>query len=281
MAGAASPWDQRLKEKHGGVGNDSPAAKFVTEMLRVIRSEFYDRMIFPEREVGNAYGEKQTSYLCKPGVRHAGRNCHRRYPLQGGDKTPLQRATGKRFYQERNLLIQAIAWPGDWMDRRGVRLRDDAAAIHLYRKILGRVIQTIKRHGRCDRIKRFSAYLLHSVQEHMRYHGEEYYEQAKAARPISALLPEATRHVRHGRAPDSTTETLARMNQILRSKGGRRRIQDFQNQAPELPFQRSCKPGASTLQKSKKYSQTFANSPDSDRNFSNLGPGRESSPADS
>jgi len=131
--------------------------------------------------------------------------------------------TPKRFFQERPMLIKAICYPARWMKERGMSLRTNQDAICIYRRILVTVIQTIKRHGNLPKIHCFGRYLLTSVQEHMRFQGEGYYEQAKAARPIAAVLPGVTRHVRPGLAPDRATETLAQMSQILRSKGGRRR----------------------------------------------------------
>jgi hypothetical protein len=139
--------------------------------------------------------------------------------------------TEKRFFQERPRLIEAITWPAHWMNERGVRLPASG-----YRRILGKVIDTIKRHGNREKIQRFSVYFLHSVQEHMKHHGDEYYYETKAARPISAVLPAVTRHVRPGRAPDRTTETLAQMNQVLRSPGGRRRrIREGEPMLPSFP----------------------------------------------
>ncbi|SRR6266496_305001 len=125
--------------------------------------------------------------------------------------------TDRRFFQERSMLIQAITWPAKWMNDRGARL----PALG-YRRILIKVIGTIKRHGNLAKIQRFSAYFLYAVQEHMTHHGDEYYYEAKAARPISAVVQAVARRVRPGQAPDSTTETLAQINQVLRSKGGRR-----------------------------------------------------------
>jgi hypothetical protein len=136
--------------------------------------------------------------------------------------------TEKQFFQERSVLIQAITWPARWMNDRGARLPASG-----YRRILGTVINAIKRHGRRAQIQRFSVYFLHSVQEHMKHHGDQYYYMAKASRPISAILPSVTRHVRPGAAPDSTTEVLTQMNRLLRSPGCRRRR--IQIRQPELP----------------------------------------------
>jgi hypothetical protein len=43
------------------------------------------------------------------------------------------------------------------------------------------VIRTIKAKGIWAKIDRFSVYFLHRVQEHMRHHGDEYYQEAKSA----------------------------------------------------------------------------------------------------
>lgn len=169
------------------------AARFVEEMLRLIRSAFF--------------------------AKH----------------------TDKRFYQERTLLIEAITWPAKWMNERGVQ-----APASLYRRILAIVIETIKRKGNRAKIRRFSVYFLHSVQEHLKHHGDEYYYEAKAARPIGDILPAVARHVRHGRAPDLVTETLSQLNRVLRSPGGRRR-RDSGNQLDLLPTSKARKPSASAL----------------------------------
>jgi hypothetical protein len=140
-------------------------------------------------------------------------------------------ATDKQFFQERSMLIQAITWPARYLNERGVK-----APASAYRRILGIVIGTIRQKGNVSRIRRFSVYFLHAVQEHMKHHGDQYYYMAKAARPIGAVLPSVTRHVRPGAGQDHTTEVLAQMNQVLLSKGGRRRrIQFLQPELPTFP----------------------------------------------
>jgi hypothetical protein len=127
--------------------------------------------------------------------------------------------TDKRFFQERPMLIQSITWPARWMNDRGVKARPE-----IYRGILRTVIKTIRERGNVSRIRRFSVYFLHSVQEHMKHHGDQYYYTAKAARPIADVLPAAIRASnRPGRDPDPTTSTLSELNRVLRSTGGRRR----------------------------------------------------------
>ncbi len=141
-------------------------------------------------------------------------------------------ATNKQFCQERPMLIQAITWPARWMNDLGAKLPASA-----YLRILGIVIDTIKRHGNRAKIQRFSVYFLHVVQEHMKHHGDEYYEAAKDVRRIGQILPQLAASLgldaRKKRLPDQTTEVLAQMNRVLRSPGGRRR--KLQVRQPELP----------------------------------------------
>ena len=134
----------------------------------------------------------------------------------------------KRFYQDHRDLIQAITWPAKWMNQRGVE-----APASLYCEILSNVIKTIQSKGDVAAIRRFSIYFLHSVQEHMRHHGDGYYYRAKAARPISSVLPSVTRNVGAGRPVDLTTDILAQVSLLVRSRGGRRRkIQSGQASLP-------------------------------------------------
>jgi hypothetical protein len=138
--------------------------------------------------------------------------------------------TDKRFFQERADLIDAVTWPARWMNERGVK-----APASLYRRIIQTVIDTIRRKGNRAKIRRFSMYFLHCVQEHMKHHGDEYYYQAKAARPIADVLQAAARRVHnsgfktpphptwcHCQRCDPTAQ-LAELNAIVKSPGGRRR----------------------------------------------------------
>jgi hypothetical protein len=160
--------------------------------------------------------------------------------------------TDKRFFQERTTLIEAITWPARCMNILGARLPASG-----YRRILGTVIDAIKRHGNRAKIQRFSVYFLHSVEEHMKHHGDEYYYASKAARPIGAILPAVMRNVRPGPAPDRTTEIMSQMNQILRSSGGRRRrIQNGKNSASAPDLFNSCTTSAARMQKG---SESFSN----------------------
>lgn len=135
-------------------------------------------------------------------------------------KTFFAGKTDRQFFQEQDLLRQAIAFPAVRLKERfGVTATDK-----LYRHILGTVIDTIKEHGKRAKIQRVSVYFLHAVQTHMDHHGEEYHIAAKAARRLVDLLPEAVRGAHIVRA-DRTTEVLVDLHRTLKSRAGRKKKQ--------------------------------------------------------
>jgi uncharacterized protein YjaG (DUF416 family) len=133
-------------------------------------------------------------------------------------RTFFAKTSEKQFFQEKNMLLQAIAFPAAHLkERYGVSAMDS-----LYRRILKTVIETIVEKGNRAKIERFSAYFLHCVQTHMQHHGEEYYEAAKAARSAADILPAAMRGAHIVRA-DVTTQSLAELHRMLKSRGGRKK----------------------------------------------------------
>lgn len=101
--------------------------------------------------------------------------------------------------------------------------RDPEDGAKRYRQILPTVIGTIKRHGNRGKIERFSAYFLWCVQEHLKHHGEEYYNAAKEVRSLAAMLPRTLQGIHSGTAPDTFLDVLAAANQMVKSKGGRKK----------------------------------------------------------
>ncbi len=133
-------------------------------------------------------------------------------------RTFFAKKTERQFFQERDLLRQAVAFPAARLKERfGVTATDD-----LYRRILSTVIDAIKQHGNLRKIERFSVYFLHSVQQHMDHHGEEYYEAAKAARSAAELLPDALRTAHINKATVAT-DVLVGLHRTLKSRAGRKK----------------------------------------------------------
>lgn len=120
--------------------------------------------------------------------------------------------TGNLFFQENNLLLQAIAYPARWLDDRGV-----AISAARYTKMLTEIIRIIKAHGNLTAMRSPARYLLHAVQEHMKHHGEDYYEIGKATRNAfeDAINGLKSRAKSAEKTADSTVSTLAQTHRVL------------------------------------------------------------------
>lgn len=133
----------------------------------------------------------------------------------------------KLFYQEKSLLMLAIAYPARWLDDRAVAINAKR-----YTELLTGIIRTINAHGDLKSVRSPGRYLLHAVQEHMKHHGEDYYEIGKATRNAveDALAGIRTRAKNADRAVDSTVVTLAETHRVLSAaKAGRKK----KDKAPE------------------------------------------------
>lgn len=127
-------------------------------------------------------------------------------------------ATDRQFYQERNLLLQAIAAPARYMNDF-----DAKALPSKYQAILRTVIRAIKTKGNRAKIHRFSVYFLHCVQEHMRHHGDRYRAEAKIPRGvIGPLVNRELRRLQNAEGTDATA-ILAGTHRPLRLQSGRKR----------------------------------------------------------
>ena len=128
----------------------------------------------------------------------------------------------KHFFQELNLLKQAIAYPANWLDMRGVRLNAER-----YQAILTTVIRTVNQNGNLAAVRSPGRYLLHAVQEHMKHQGETYYNQAKSTRnAIDAVMAGLRPAPGATTADDQTVPVLAQAYRVLavaKPAGGRKK----------------------------------------------------------
>lgn len=129
----------------------------------------------------------------------------------------------KSFFQQRDLLRQAITYPARYLNDRSARLPATR-----YRAILLLVIDTIKRKGNKGAIERFSPYFAACVQSHMQHHGDDYVTAAKdlaAGRPVGPLAGRALDALRRRAegfpataGDDRTVEVLAEAHRALKSR---------------------------------------------------------------
>ena len=175
-------------------------------------------------------------------------------------RNQFYKGTDKLFFQERRMLMQAICWPARYLDDRAVKISAER-----YTSLLTTVIRTVNAHGNLSAVRSPGRYLLHAVQEHMRHHGEDYYDAGKRTR-------DALDDIMHGLKPrvkgaeihsgsDQTVPALAEAHRLLGiAKGGRRKASAPALQ-PDLfgdakPLQKIARDSV----RSSKTSQTFDNS---------------------
>jgi len=125
--------------------------------------------------------------------------------------------TPKRWAQEKTFVIQAITWPARYLNDRGAKLPGTR-----YRQILREIFADIAGHMTKTKIRRMSAYLLHSVQEHMRHQGDRYYEETKSAKPVGKVAERAVQRLQVA-SPDDTTRVFAETHAALAQRHSIRR----------------------------------------------------------
>ncbi len=123
----------------------------------------------------------------------------------------------KGFYQQRWLLLKAITHPAKYLAMRGVGLTE---ADH--RKILTEQIRTIQHHGDTRAIKLFGRYFLHCIQQHMKFHGEDYYDSGKTVRAIADQTVDSIRAQAASQALE-VTDRLAEIHAAVRPPARRKK----------------------------------------------------------
>ncbi len=134
----------------------------------------------------------------------------------------------KGFYQQRSLLIRGITYPASYLSERGVGLTE---ADH--RRILTDQIRGIQHHGATQKIRFFGRYWLHVIQQHMRHHGETYYDSGKTIRTLAASGLDSIKAKAAASALD-TTDRLAEIHAAIRLPA--RRKKQAQKRPEQLEF---------------------------------------------
>lgn len=111
----------------------------------------------------------------------------------------------KGFFQQRWLLVRGISYPAKYLADRGVGLTE---ADH--RELLTNQIRGIQHHGDTRAIRFFGRYWLHVIQQHMKHHGEDYYDSGKKLRQVADTAIESIR----GQAAAQALEVTDRLAEI-------------------------------------------------------------------
>jgi hypothetical protein len=133
----------------------------------------------------------------------------------------------KEFYQDLTFLRQAVTFPASWLDQRAVGL-----SAPRYREVFQAILAGVRRFGRTKKVRRFSVYLLHCVQEHMHHHGEEYYDEGKRLR---STINDVLLGLKKGTSStDSPVAVLAEVHRALRKSGATRQKPCKASATPDL-----------------------------------------------
>lgn len=116
----------------------------------------------------------------------------------------------KRFFQDRRFLMRLATWPARWLENRGLILPRPA-----FEKLVLEILRDTSEHCNADLVKFVPGYLLHSIQEHFRHHGEEIYEENKSTRNCIGLVISGLRPASSQAIQDRTVEVLAQVNSVL------------------------------------------------------------------
>lgn len=125
-------------------------------------------------------------------------------------------ATAKQWMQESAFIRREfVLYLASWLDKRGVTLKPAR-----YKQILLERLNEIKTHGATDRIKYFPGYLKHVLQQHLKHHGEEYYNEGKNLRALTenALLAAGVNNPNRTATPDPIRVLAEARRDLLTAK---------------------------------------------------------------
>jgi hypothetical protein len=87
----------------------------------------------------------------------------------------LYRHNDTHFHQDRKRLISVITWTARWMEQRGLSTSPKA-----YYTLISQRIADIVEHGEPEKYAQYlPAYLLKTIQEYIRHHGDALYDKLK------------------------------------------------------------------------------------------------------
>jgi hypothetical protein len=122
------------------------------------------------------------------------------------------------WFKDQHFIRQrVVTYPAQWLDSRGVTLQPER-----YKEVLLEIIRTIKLNGNTETVVYWPRYLLHCVQQYLKHHGEELYEEGKSIRSAVDL---AMTHVSNSqRAQPDVVSGIAQVHRALTAvKSGRKK----------------------------------------------------------
>lgn len=114
------------------------------------------------------------------------------------------------------LVQRVVTYPAAWLNKRGLFVSPER-----YRELFLELLQDIKRNARAE-MKFPPAYLLKSVQDHMRFNADRYNNEGKDARSLADRALALAAAV-PAKDPAELVKTLAEVNRLIQRPSRRRR----------------------------------------------------------
>jgi len=124
------------------------------------------------------------------------------------------------WYKDQHFIRQrVVTYPASWLNSRAVTLKPER-----YKEVMINIVRIIKLNGNTGSVQYWPRYLLHCVQEHLKHHGEELYNEGKSIRAQTDIaLVACQRATQANRAPD-VVAAIAQVNQALASATRRKKV---------------------------------------------------------
>lgn len=119
------------------------------------------------------------------------------------------------FHRDRRRLVQALCWPADWLERRGLFCSPSR-----YRAIVVARLDDVRTHGDPARYGAFfPSYLLKCVQDHFAHHGDELHDELKHIRNALEAATGSLRFAENAAAVHARQiDALAHVHRLLRAR---------------------------------------------------------------
>lgn len=125
--------------------------------------------------------------------------------------TAVDRTAARRFHRDRRLLLYALTWPAAWLEHRALTCPGGR-----YRRLIEERLAAIAAHGDPARYAPcFPRYLLACLQDHLRHHGDELYDELKHIRNALDQLLANTRLAQRVREETRQRDILAATHRLL------------------------------------------------------------------
>lgn len=143
--------------------------------------------------------------------------------LQGAIRNQFYGDAFERWPKDQHFIKREFTlYLATWLDKRGVTLKPER-----YKALLLGLLNEIKTHGKTEAIKYWPGYLKLVLQNHLKHHGEDIYQEAKSLRTLAentllSLGSACVSRAPSGVSPDPIAVMAAARRDLLTQKRAKR-----------------------------------------------------------